>query len=225
MLTPMLMKKKAVIDPSLPYAGFNYDTNVSTGNYPVLSTHTAAMLVAPPIAVNGYSKVLNNKSSHAFSDSLARTYTDFTWVGRVLLGSTTNYVTMLNLLGQATGSQIRVADSGFGNRLQPDMNPNNIGTCWNCSLTRTDLAASWHHLAMVRKAGIVQFYVNGTLQSLANGVGSSYSATSYSDGTDMSGITGFITNTTAIAVYTAEWAFWDSAIYTANFTPPTGYLV
>ncbi|BAQ02530.2 hypothetical protein [Ralstonia phage RSL2] len=28
-----------------------------------------------------------------------------------------------------------------------------------------------------------------------------------------------------ISVYTAEWGFWDSAIITANFTPPVGGLV
>ena len=225
MQEPLLLKKKISNNPLLPLAGWNYDTNLSTGNVPVSSTHTAAMLVAPPVAINGYSNVLNNKSQHAFIDNVVRAPGDFTYIARQMLGTTTNYVTMLQWLGVSNGAQLRVADSGFGNRLQPDMNPNQIATCWNVSMTRTGMTSIWNHFAWQRRSGVVTFYINGVLQSLANGVSSSYSATSYSDGTSLAGTTGLLINTSAVAIYTAEWAFWDTAQLSANFTPPAGYLV
>lgn len=80
---------------------------------------------------------------------------------------------------------------------------------------------NWHHVAMVNEGSVVKFYVNGTLKDTENhapavpnvgatyygSIGRFYDITSYL----WSGIID-------------EVAFWDSARYTANFTPaPAAY--
>ena len=228
MQASMLLKKKAsaYVPAQPPFAGYNYDQNVSTGTVAVTATKSASQLVTPPQSVTGYSKVLNGKDTNMFADGKAHGVTDFTFSLRLMLGGgTSGYVILAQFPGSAQGTQLRIGDNGFGNRLQPCLNPNTIGTCWDDAFTRDDVASGWHLYTWQRRSNTVTFYVNGVQRNLANGTGTTYGYSSYTDASDLTGLTGMYIDPTAVTCYVAEWALWNTALYTGSFTPPTGYLV
>lgn len=94
------------------------------------------------------------------------------------------------------------------------------------AVTMTSNVASndgnWHHVALVNEGSVVKFYVDGVLKDTEN-----YAPAVPGAGADYYGAIGRF-----YSVYSYAWpgdidevAFWDSAKYTANFTPATGAYV
>ena len=82
---------------------------------------------------------------------------------------------------------------------------------------------TWHHIAFVRASGILKLYVDGTEESLSAGSGSpggDYS--SYS--TDVSYVGSSAINENFVGYISNARVINGTALYTANFTPPTGPL-
>lgn len=220
----LLLKKRVVsggggLNSIQPYWGWNYSTNTSTGTI-TPTGHTAGSPVALPISLAGYTQAMKGLDTINYATGSRSSTADYTVMMRVLLTSASNYVTFLS-----SGMTIRTGDSGFGWRLQMGYAMSTIATCWDTNITTTNLASAWYHITMQRKAGVNTVYINGTLVQLANGTGSTYNNPSFSDNTSVINYNSMTIGQSGMNLYTAEWGFWNSAIVTANFTPPAGGLI
>jgi hypothetical protein len=218
----LLLKKKVVSGGGLnsiqPLWGWNYSSNVSTGTV-TPKTHTAGTPVSLPISLAGYSSAMKGVDTVTYNQGSRTATADFTAITRVLLVGATGYVTLLG-----STFTFRTGDNGFGNRIQFGYAMSTIATCWDSSVTESQMSSAWYHIAMVRKANVNTVYINGTAIMLANGTGSTYNNPNFSDGTSMINNNVMTVGQSGLNIYTAEWGFWDSAIITANFTPPVGGL-
>lgn len=222
MLSPMLLKKKAATgggsNSIQPLWGYNYSSNSSTGkNTP--TSHSAGAPVTPPISMPGYTTVMKGVDTINYAAGSRPVNGDFTTIFRVLLVGATGYVTLMS-----SGFTIRTGDNGFGNRLQFGYAMSTIATCWNASVTESQMSSAWYHVALMRKANANFVYINGSAIMLANGTGFTYNNASFSDSSNVANINSITVGQSGINVYTAEWGYWDSAIITADFTPPVGAL-
>uniref|UniRef100_A0AAU7PFP5 Tail fiber protein n=1 Tax=Burkholderia phage vB_BgluM-SURPRISE13 TaxID=3159457 RepID=A0AAU7PFP5_9VIRU len=219
----LLLKKKMMGGGGLnsipPLWGWNYSSNVSTGTVTPIS-HTAGAPVTPPISIAGYTTAVKGIDTVTYAAGSRTSTQDFTAMTRVLLVGATGYA---GLLGSTF--TFRTGDAGFGNRIQFGYAMSTIATCWDSSVTESQMSSAWYHLAMVRKANVNTVYINGSAIMLANGTGSTYNNPSFSDATSMINNNVMTVGQSGLNVYTAEWGFWDSAIITSNFTPPVGGLV
>lgn len=204
--------------------GWNYDTNQSTGQL-LLVRSGSPTIAAPSMGISGYSKVLKGTTDTLnISNSGVVNTSDCTFVARISTTSTAGYLYFLDII--PTGStrfQMRLGDSGFGNRLQICFNPSTINTCYDAPISGSNLSAAWYHIAVTRASNVITLYVNGTQTNMAIGTGSSYTNATITDSTSISGTTGMSVGGTSVNI--AEWAFYNHSIYSGNFTPPTGYLV
>lgn len=222
----MLLKKKAVsggggLNSIQPLWGYNYSSNSSTGKItPTNHTAAAGAIVTPPISLSGYTTAMKGVDTINYANGSRTSTADFTAILRVLLVGATGYVTIMS-----SAFNIRTGDNGFGNRLQFGYAMSTIATCWDASVTEGQMSTAWYHIAFMRKSNVNTVYINGTAIMLANGTGSSYTYANFSDSTSIINNNSMIVGQSGINVYTAEWGFWDSAIITANFTPPVGGLI
>lgn len=224
MQEPMIATKHKV-DLNAPLFGFNYDTLKNTGRYPVSTTFTGSQIVAPSIALSGYSKVLSGADNLNRLDGLTSTPTDCTFIARMLLGVTSDYIYIMAVLPQTspTPFQLRIGNAGFGDRLQYAFNPNILAGVWNAPGARSIYTTAWHHVVVVRKNNVIKLFINGVQITVANGSGTSYTNATVTDGTSLGNMKGMMIGNAG--TFIAEWAMYDSAKYDAPFTPPVGYLV
>lgn len=219
----LLLKKKVNNDGGLnsiqPLWGWNYNTNTSTGKVSPTSRSGGAP-VTPSLAITGYTTTMKGGDTFNYAAGSRTATQDFTAMTRVLLIGATGYVTLL-----ASSFTFRTGDNGFGNRIQFGYAMSTIATCWDASVTESQMSSAWYHLAMVRKSNVNTVYINGAAIMLANGIGSTYNNPSFSDSTSMINNNVMNVGNAGVNIYTAEWGFWDSAIINGNFTPPVGGLV
>jgi hypothetical protein len=120
---------------------------------------------------------------------------------------------------------IRVANSGYGSRMQVGIDIGN-GANFSPNVTGTSLRNGWHHYALVRKNGKCRFFIDGKLQMLAAGTATTYTAKEFDANFDLSG--GLTAATIGKAnsgtgdIYMPEFVFSSVAKYTEDFTRPTG---
>lgn len=225
MLEAMLCARSAgCSSKETPLIGYNYSDNRSTGTSPIVSAHDVNQLVAPPIAIAGYSKVLAGSGrSNTFTPvtPLNVGTGDFTLELRTLLKSTSGYVHLF-WTNSAPSTGLRVEDWGYGDRVVCFVNANTH--VFNTAMVRSDLENVWRHLVLQRRAGAISVYLDGNKIGLAPDRGSTYSlvdqtASDSLVGTSNAGVgySGYGTG-----YYAAEFAFYDKARYTKNFIPPVG---
>ena len=97
-------------------------------------------------------------------------------------------------------------------------NSYNVANLWEVNAT-TILAGSFNHIAVVRNSGAFSIYFNGISQSAASGT--------FTDTTNYSGDTGVRIgsgNANNFVGTLSDLRIVSSAVYTSNFTPPTGPL-
>lgn len=228
LLLPLTGANGPVVVPGV-YQGFNFDTMVSTGLYP-LTPNTAVPQLAISPAMSGYSKMPNKSGASidlAGGDKMALIGKgDFTIEFWGIITSTSNgYSTYLCLMSPSNTQilTIRLGDSGYGNRIQFSMNPYVQAEVYSCSLNRNAVYDTWRHIVVMRKNGLINLYVNGVQQSLANGTSTTYdnnlrSAVNY----DMSAGTFWYTQAGTCRV--EEFVVYNYAKRTqnVNFSPPVG---
>lgn len=232
MLEAMLTGRKPLPPSDKPVLGFDYNKGVSTGSTLTLGGNQAADVVTYGDKGAGYAKGLSlyNKSISvtpvsALSFMETENFTVEFWV--YIDPGPAGYTTFLTIeYDSGRTFPIRIADSGFGNRLQFSLYAAILGANWSTPINRTTFSGGWHHVAVIRENGKARIYYDGQLQPLASGTGSSYG----SDPVDVSSyalkaITKLSIGGNAYNVYIPEFAIWIGAKYNANFTPKKGSLV
>lgn len=207
------------------YQGFNFDTWASTGEHDTTLTGSVSKVaIAPALAGYAYTAVPASgnivlSGASALSNITTGDFTIELW--GLITSTTVGYSTFLQIVNSG-GTQlftIRVGDGGFGNRLQFAMVPSTTTRNYSCSQTRTSLYNKWTHIAVVKKGGVMNLYVNGVAQALASGTGSTYTTGGRADGGSLSGALSYNTTNNCRV---AEFVVYNSAKYNANFTPPVG---
>lgn len=216
--------------PGAPVSGFNYATNASTGTISITSNHTQASLISPPVELPGYAKVLNVGPSVVGFTGLSGFNVgtgDYTLDIRVLYTGPGGNVYFFQAATSA-GNAIRIllGDSGFGNRLQISMLPNQVSNCYSANVLWTDLRR-WRLVTMQRRAGKISMYVDGVKQLLAVGTSTSYLEYEYNATRNMDPVSNASIGNggNASGTYIGEFAFYQFAKYDSNFEPIDGYLV
>ncbi len=209
-------------------AGYNFDQNRSTGVTTLSFSNLANNVVAPPTALNGYSKAfyVNNfisviSPANGFDIGTG----DFTLEMPIYVASATSaysYFFYQANSNSTIGIAISLGDSGYGNRLR-FKTTSQSGSDYAINVTRSQLVNSWHHIALVRRSGRLYAYVDGVNYKFAEGTGTSFTLDSVASTQNLSGITsstlGFAPSSLYARAYIPEIAFWNYAKYTSNFTP------
>jgi hypothetical protein len=167
-----------------------------------------------------------NSITSASTSSLALGTDDFTiecWV--YVNANVANYVWLVDVATASTGAVgFRFGNSGFGFKLQAYVNSSSASTIWSCATLQTAILGAWTHIAFTRQSGTCRLFVNGQVQNVNNGANpSTYPYTSFTDTTNVGAaslnvggsLNGYITDARVIK---------GTALYTANFTPPTSKL-
>lgn len=226
MLEAMMMcKKKASGVKGQPDVGYNFDTDRSTGKTAIVVANLAGNVVAPPVALAGYSKALNEGNNNFGITPLTAMDVgtgDFTLEFAFYMTNTTSgYSIMFFGDNNGIGYEIRFANSGYGDRLQVTLQPGVGNSNFSVKATRAQLANKWNHIAFQRSKGKVIVYLNGVKQGLAINTGIDYSVSEQPSAQDISGTktlrfgySGF-----AGSAYIPEFAFYKGVKYVADFTP------
>jgi hypothetical protein len=137
------------------------------------------------------------------------------------------YVFLLNSTYATTsqGLSVRFGDSGFGYKLQVGVDVSSLSTVWSCSLTQAQASNAWLHIAFTRSSGVCRLFVNGVVQNINSGANpSTYPFTSFTDSTNLSSSTGVKIGDGVLGYMSNVRVIKGTALYTANFTPPTAPL-
>lgn len=232
MLEAMLTGRKPLPPSDKPVLGFDYNKGVSTGSTQTLSSNLSTDVVNYGDKSAGYAKGLSlyNKAititpMAALSFMETENFTVEFWV--YVDPGPAGYTTFLTIeYDNGRTFPIRIADSGFGNRLQFSLYAAILGANWSTPINRTTFSGGWHHVAVVRENGKGRIYYDGQLQPLAAGTSSSYGASSVDVSQyALKSISRLSIGGNAYNVYIPEFAIWIGAKYNANFTPNKGSLV
>lgn len=218
-----------------PLIGYNFDKDASTGKTGVTVTGGTAAITTVPVPVTGYSKALKTAINKVYpvtpAMDVAKIGTgDFTlelWL--YLNYSGTDYVYLLALPYSSGGVTrnilIRFGNSGYGNRLSITGDSNSRDSIFSSADTKASLSdGKFHHIAFVRQGGMATLYVDGKARPTATGT----NANSASDpkaralGQSFSNVGTFNIGDSTYGptpLYIPDFALWDSAIYSADFTP------
>lgn len=214
-----------------PLIGYNADTGLSIGRRPINVTSFTPRLVdiqTTPAQMAGKSRVLRSNSAALTIDDYAAANLigggDFTLEIEFYVDASNenNYVPLLYFAHANGQLGMQLPDMGFGYRLQGFLDARSVAMCYAAPVTRSALRnGKFHHAALVRRNGLVYFYLDGAAQGLAKGTDQTNYGPYVADPTS-------ITGTTSAAifhaidgdrVYCAGFALYDKAVYTANFTP------
>lgn len=234
-MNEMLMvtgKKGGGLPPGTkPVAGYNFDKNTSTGTTKIAIGSMAGALQALPAPLAGYTTQALKLDSGAFAITPATPLDvgggDFTVEFAFYPYQTADgYSTMFfqdNATGSGVGLVVRIANSGYGSRLQVSLNAAAANGSANFStpFTRAMLVNKWNHIAVQRASGKIQVYVNGVKQGLAIAVSSDYSVKDQPSGQSLSG-----TKTLRLGhpsfpgnAWIPEFAIYLGVKYVKDFTP------
>lgn len=208
-----------------PAMGFNFDTGKSTGNTTIsVSNATDVRDISTLPAIDGYKKAvwITTGSKITPVAPLNVGTGDFT-LELVVLTSNAQSGYNFFFYAEVSGTprmEIRLADNGYGNRLQVSLNPNTASDVYPCSTTRAQFINAWHHIAFVREKGKIRMYLDGVQQALAVGTGTAYST----DRTDARSIDTISNVQLGHPQYPGnclipEFAFYQGVKYNKNFTP------
>ena len=98
-----------------------------------------------------------------------------------------------------------------------------FGTSQLIVSSATTITNNWHHLAVVRNSGTLEFFVNGVSQGTASNSTNMNSSQPIAIGSGRY-TTSNSTPTHAVKGYIQDFRVLTSALYTSNFTPPTTEL-
>lgn len=232
MIEMLLARNKKPVS-KVPLIGYNFDTDTSTGKSAIAVANTTGNIIAPPVALSGYSKALktvingqhNITPYSPLNNILLGDFTLECWVYINYTGNTYQYVMNFPYpVGSSnSGLIIRWSDSGYGNRLQASTDPVTRDHTYGTADTKTSMSnGAFHHIAVVRRKNKLSIYVDGKARPLAvgtNGVGASTEQVSNESIHNLTGASlGFSTYSPS-NLYIPEFAFWDYAKYAASFTP------
>lgn len=235
MQAALLMAGRKSVSKRTALVGWNYDKNVSTGSRAIASSHATTQLIADTVALSGYTKVLKmNGTAVSFTpvSAFKLDSDDFTLEVRIrTLTTGSNYVGGFYINDASTGpTEMIFGDTGFGYRAltmilratgsQADLHA--------IPLTQTSFM-TWKHYVLQRKGNVWSIYVGGQLQQTATYTSTAWSNTPISKSGSISlpnaaGL-GYFGQSYNANANIAEWAIFDDAPYSDNFTPPVGYLV
>jgi len=208
-------------------SGTNYAITVGAGG--ATTGQPAASGQPTSLGLAAYSNLFNgtNYLNLPASSNLAISTGDFTIESWVYLTSAGNvYPFIYSQARTGTSLDIRFGNNGFGNYLQVAVDSATVSSVWSCNLTQTAALNSWNHIAFTRSGTTCRLFVNGIQQSLGSGANpATFPSTSFTDSTNIPlpsaapsigfGFTGYISNFRVVK---------GTAVYTANFIPPTAPL-
>jgi hypothetical protein len=121
----------------------------------------------------------------------------------------TSTATVYRILFNIGAFQIRFGDGGFGNRLQFGVDMSTIAACFNINLPKTTAVNTWRHIIWTREAGANKMFLAGIQENLAQGTGSTYNLTSFTNATTITmtggstfwGNTNWIGRMSALRIY------------------------
>ena len=144
---------------------------------------------------------------------------DFTWETWAYDFGTNPYASLLGWRNAATGwSGFVIQRNNGANNLTASINVSGITITQTCG---TYLKNQWNHIALVRSGTTVTLYVNGTSAGTATLSGAFNPGTQYYIGTDPYND---VTNVRFVGYISNQRFVNGTAVYTANFTPPTAPL-
>lgn len=232
MLETLLGSKKLAPASGTPVLGYNFNKGVNTG---------AVALTSSPASPNksnygdqkaGYSSGLDvTNSMVSFGPVSALAFMekdDFTFEFWIFIDPGANGYSGIFQITYDGGKTlpIRIADAGYGNRLQFSFWAAVANNNWATPITRSAFQSGWHHVALVREKGRARIYVDGVQQKLAQGTSTTYSVSDV----DVSSLILKSITRLDFAIgnwryYMPEFMIWSGAKYNDNFTPPKGSLV
>ena len=232
--TPSIEKLENISGTVLLTARSNRFIDESSSSHSVGGAGSVIVTPFTPLAQESEYDVGDNKGSLyspsvgagrvSFTTGSSLVTGDFTIEGWFYLDSTgaaSSYGTVINNGGtHASALALSYGDQGLYHRIY-------IGTLqrpstsftngWMISTNKYALENRWTHIAIVRDTGKIYLYLNGVKQYFAEWISRSY-------------VHEYITNNSALDANflvggwhgsTSDVKFTDSAVYTANFTPPT----
>lgn len=212
-------------------SGYTDDIRVYRGYAKYASTFLPSQDAGTVTTPSSFSWVMVGGASDALTaastSALALGTGDFTiemWT--YISTNNPNYVFLVSngYLSDTKAYAIRFGNNGFGFRLQVMVDSSSTASCWSCATTQSDLLGTWTHLAFTRQSGTCRLFINGIVQNINNGINpGTFPFTSFTDNTNVGaatlsvggGLNGYITDVRIVK---------GTALYTANFTPPTAKL-
>jgi hypothetical protein len=190
-----------------------YNSDLSSNNFAVTPNGDVSPRPLHPYLGNNYSVYFDGTGDYVTLPSNAALavgtgdFTFETWVyPTVTIGNGIYFIIIdVNTTGMYIGYDT-AGTLGIGQR----------NSAMNTSVSYTFSVNVWTHLAVVRSASTVNFYINGvSIGSGSNSVNYSGSATAYIGGGIGNNYTGYLSNYRILK---------GTALYTANFTPSTQSL-
>jgi len=221
------------------YLTVNTSSNVITTNATLSFTNTAQLNINGSVGANGQALISNGTAIQWGTVSPGYNYSSqFNGSTQYLSSSTTNALAFGTgdytvecwfYLSNTSGSKIIIEGSatnafflrygtsyGVNNGL--GVGKNNVSDNEYCSYTF--VTNTWYHVAVVRQSNVIKFFVNGVQQTT---VGTGTSSFSYGNET-----TTLMGGTTSVEMFAGNISnlrvLKGTALYTANFTPPTSPL-
>lgn len=215
-------KRKTV--SGAPDMGYNFSQGRSTGKTAIAVANATDLRDLSTIPLAGYDKAAYITTAAAITPLTPVNVGvgDFTleMVIRTSVASAGYNIFFYSEAGGSAQMEMRLADGGYGNRLQVSLNPNDANYVYSSATTRAQFINGWHHVAMVREKGKVRMYLDGVLQPLATGTNTAYTP----DRADPRSINSTNKLQLGHAQYQAaalipEFAFYQGVKYNRNFTP------
>lgn len=232
MLEALLGSKKSSPPAGTPVLGYNFNKGINTGAVQLTSNPTSPNKSNYGDQSAGYSSGLDvTNSMVSFGPIAAMSFMekdDFTlefWI--YIDPGSAGYSSFFQITYDGGKTfPIRLADGGYGNRLQFSFWAAQSNNNWATQWTRSTFQSGWHHVALVREKGIARFYVDGVKQMLAQNTSTSYTTSDVDvSGLVLKSITRFDFAIGNWRYYMPEFMLWSGARYNANFTPPKGSIV
>lgn len=232
MLEALLGSKKSAPLAGTPVLGYNFNKGVNTGSFTLTSSPASPNKSTYGDQKAGYSSGLDvTNSTVSFGPLSALVFMekdDFTFEFWIYIDPGANGYSGIFQITYDGGKTlpIRIADGGYGNRLQFSFWAAQSSNNWATQWTRTTFQSGWHHIALVREKGKARFYVDGVKQMLAQNTSTSYTTSEV----DVSSLILKSITRLDFAIgnwryYMPEFMIWSGAKYSDNFTPPKGSLV
>jgi hypothetical protein len=215
-------KRKTV--SGAPDMGYNFSQGRSTGKTAIAVANATDLRDLSTIPLAGYDKAAYITTAAAITpvSPVNVGVGDFTLeiVVRTSVAAAGYNFFFYAEAGGVPRMEIRLADNGYGNRLQVSLNPNTASDVYSSATTRAQFINGWHHVAMVREKGRIRMYLDGVLQPLATGTNAVYT----SDRSDPRTIDSVAKVQLGHAQYPAnalvpEFAFYQGVKYNRDFIP------
>lgn len=232
MLEMMMASRSTVPKAGQPLLGYNFDQgkSISAPSVTGYTGGTIETLGSRVSALSGYTKSLRVTSPVASITPLSALSTlglgDFTLECYAWMTTLPSDYYQLFLATFANGKYltIRAGNGSFNQRMQVGIDLGN-GANFCSNQTGPSLRNGWHHYAFVRKAGKCRFFIDGQLQMLAQGIGTTYNLTEFDANFDLSGnMSSFVigkANSGTGDLTMPEFLLSKTARYQASFTPPS----